>query len=83
MYFVYVLQSETSGKYYVGMTDDVNRRLVEHNSGKTTSTRKCRPWKVVHTESFDDRQSAWKRERQIKSYKGGEAFKRLVHGGVA
>jgi len=65
------------------MTISVEKRLKEHNSGKTTSTRKRGPWKLIFTEIQPDRQTAWKREKQIKSYKGGEAFKKLILGEVA
>lgn len=83
MYSVYILKSTTTGKYYIGMTENIERRLKEHNSGKTTSTKGRGPWEIAYREECADRASAWKRERQIKSYKGGEAFKKLLPGEVA
>ena len=84
MYTVYILKSERTGKYYVGFTSSLDNRLRHHNSGATTSTRNGRPWRVIYTEVFSDKKSAWLREHQIKRYKGGEAFKRLINnGGVA
>ncbi|MBL8121394.1 GIY-YIG nuclease family protein [Candidatus Saccharibacteria bacterium] len=86
MYYVYILQSVEFQRYYVGHTDDVSRRLAEHNSGHTPSTKPYAPWRIVYTESYTTKQDAYKRERQIKSYKGGRAFKALLNntvGGVA
>ncbi|MFW0837933.1 MAG: GIY-YIG nuclease family protein [Candidatus Komeilibacteria bacterium] len=77
MYLVYILQSKLSGRYYIGQTINLDKRLKRHNSGLVKSTRSGAPWIVVHREEFITRQAAYKRERQIKSYKGGAAFKRL------
>ena len=66
------------------MTSNLDQRLLQHNQGTTISTRKRGPWKIVYTELFDEKKKAWHRERQIKKYKGGEAFKKLInHGEVA
>ena len=67
MFYVYILQSQTTRKYYVGSTQDVNNRLREHNHGESLSTRAGRPWEVVHREEFETRAEAARRERQIKA----------------
>ena len=77
-YFVYILQSLKDNKYYIGYTTDVYKRLEFHNSGKQRSTKSRIPFKVVHVEEFKVKSEALKREKQIKSYKGGEAFKLLL-----
>lgn len=48
--YVYVMRSEKDQRFYVGMTSDVSRRLKEHNSGKTRSTKAYRPWVLFFTE---------------------------------
>ncbi len=78
MYQVYILQSEVTEKYYTGHSHNLGERLLAHNAGKVRSTKAYRPWKAVYTESYETKQEAYKREFQIKSYKGGEAFRRLV-----
>ncbi|OGI63762.1 endonuclease [Candidatus Nomurabacteria bacterium RIFCSPLOWO2_01_FULL_41_21] len=83
MYYVYILRSGSNNKYYIGYTSDLNQRIKSHNSGRNKSTKVGIPWKVVHNEQFEDKKSAWLREKQIKDYKGGEAFKKLINGGVA
>ncbi|MFA5972406.1 MAG: GIY-YIG nuclease family protein [Lentimicrobiaceae bacterium] len=77
-YFVYILQSEKDGKYYIGSTHDVQSRLAFHNAGLQRSTKSRIPFIIVYTEEFTDKQQALIREKQIKSYKGGQAFKRLI-----
>jgi len=78
MYTVYILQSEKTGKYYIGFTEDLIDRLSRHNSGATKSTRNGRPWIVVYEEECSGKRDAWLRERQIKKYKGGKGFHDLL-----
>ena len=75
MYKVYVLRSEVDGRYYVRMTENMERRLEEHNSGKTKSTKGYRPWNLIDFESFDTRQEARNREKYLKSGIGKENIK--------
>ena len=79
-YFTYILQSKKDHRYYIGSTADLDRRLMEHNSGKTQSLRYRRPLFVIYFETFNTRAEAEGREKQIKSYKGGRAFKSLIDG---
>ena len=77
-YFVYVLRSKRDGKYYIGSAEDVAHRLAQHNRGKTRSLKHRRPLELVYAEKFESSEQARKREKQLKSFKGGEAFKRLL-----
>jgi len=77
-YYVYILQSLKDIKYYIGSTSNVDRRLSFHNAGKQRSTRNRIPFKLVYVEELADKSQALKREKQIKRYKGGEAFKNLL-----
>ena len=79
-HYVYILQSLKDLRYYIGETHNVEQRLTFHNSGKQRSTRNRTPFKIVLTEEYQTREQALKREKQIKSWKGGESFKKLVHG---
>jgi putative endonuclease len=69
MFYVYILRSEKSGRYYIGYSENPEARLAEHNSGKAKSTRNYRPWTKVYQEEFLTEQQAVQRERQIKSMK--------------
>jgi len=79
-HFVYILQSEKDGRYYIGETHDVAARLRFHNAGLQRSTRSRTPFKLVHVEEFTNREEALKREKQLKAYKGGNSFKKLIEG---
>ncbi len=67
MFYVYILRSQDSKKYYVGSTQDVTNRLREHNQGETRSTRQGIPWEIVHVEEFQTRRDAIRKENQIKA----------------
>ena len=78
MFFVYILRSKKSGRYYIGHTSDINKRLKEHNSGKVRSTKAYVPWEVAYSEKYEAKSDVFQREMQIKKYKSGEAFKKLL-----
>ena len=78
MYTVYILESIRESKHYIGHASDLERRLGEHNSGKSRYTKAYVPWKVIYTEVLPTKNEAYAREMQIKSYKGGRAFKTLI-----
>ena len=69
-YFVYVLFNEGSGRYYRGMTKNLDLRLAEHNAGKMKSTKAFVPWKMVYSEECKSRLEARKREKFLKSGDG-------------
>ncbi len=78
MIILYIIKSHR-GKYYTGITElPAEDRLFRHNSGDVRSTRYGRPWQIVYTESYDNMTEGRKREKQIKSWHGGTAFKKLV-----
>ena len=78
MFTVYIIQSSGNSRYYIDVTSDMKKRLKYHNSGANQSTRKRGPWRLVYKEEYDDKSAAGQRERQIKKYKGGEAFGKLI-----
>lgn len=77
-WIVYILQSDFDGKFYIDSTSNLELRLTAHNKGKVRSTKSRILWKVVYTEFAKSRRAAYRRERQIKSYKGGQAFIKLL-----
>jgi len=82
MYYIYILFSKASNKYYVGHTDDVQRRLNEHNdSDRLTYTSKHRPWKLCAVfECSSVRNEALALERFIKRQKSRGLIQRMVDG---
>ena len=69
-YFVYVLRSKKDGKLYTGYSEDPERRLKEHNAGKTVSLLKRRPLIIVYQEIYNKEIQAKRRERFLKTGQG-------------
>ena len=82
MYYVYILQNNISKKYYIGATNDLVRRLHEHNRGQTRSTKRKGSWELIYREEYKIKKETHLREKLIKSFKGGNAFKKLIAGVV-
>ena len=76
MYYVYVLKSLKDGKLYIGSTDDISRRIAEHNRGKNISTKWRRPFKLIYFEEFRERKEA--RWREYKFKKSHDILKRAM-----
>ena len=66
MYYTYILFSPKIKRYYTGQTEDLERRLEEHNRGKTPVMAKGIPWQIVYSERFHSREEAMKLEKFIK-----------------
>ena len=79
-YWVYILQSESTGRYYIGHTNDLEDRLCRHSEGRPESTRGRGPWRLVYREEFPTRQAAVIRERAIKNRKSREYIESLCSG---
>lgn len=67
MYFTYILYSKKFTRTYTGHTQDLEKRLKEHNSGKTKSTEPYIPWEIFYYEKFSTREEAVIREKFFKS----------------
>ena len=80
MYHVYVIKSLKDNKHYTGITNDLVRRLREHNHGKrsTSSTRTRGPFVLVYSENVKNRELARKREIYFKSGVGREFLKNII-----
>ncbi len=69
MYYTYILYSEKFDRYYIGHCQDLQARLLRHNSNMVLSTKPYTPWKIVYTECFNSRDLAAAREKEIKNKK--------------
>jgi len=72
MFTVYVLRSLKNGYRYIGQTNDLERRLLGHNSGLTKSIKSQTPFILVYKEIFNSRLEATRREKFLKSGQGRE-----------
>jgi putative endonuclease len=78
MFIVYILKSLKTGKHYIGQTDNILDRIKRHNSGRSKATKNFAPWELIYSEEYSTRPLAFRREQEIKSYKGGIKFKKLL-----
>jgi len=66
MYFVYLLKSKKSKKLYLGYTNDLRKRLSEHNQGFSRATKPYIPWRIVYYEAYFSKEEAIHREHNLK-----------------
>ncbi|MCG2726509.1 MAG: GIY-YIG nuclease family protein [Elusimicrobia bacterium] len=67
MWYIYILKSISSRKIYVGCTDNIKRRLAEHNRSKVKSTKAFVPYKLIYSQEFSNKTLALKRELFLKT----------------
>ena len=78
MYYLYILQSQAKGRYYVGVSGNVDKRLKEHNSGIVKSTAPYKPWIIKCVEEFPDIKLAYQRERFIKDKHSRKIIEKII-----
>lgn len=78
MYYVYILKSKIDDSFYIGYTNNLDRRLEEHNEGKSRYTSKKTPWEIVYSEEFEEKSDAIKRELFLKKQKSRAFYLRLI-----
>ncbi len=79
VYYVYILRSLKTERFYIGHTDDLSRRMEEHNTGRGGRyTRQNGPWTLLYSETHPDRTFAVKRERYLKSTRGSQEKEKLA-----
>jgi predicted GIY-YIG superfamily endonuclease len=78
MYYTYILQSQKDRTFYVGVTDDLRKRIREHNSGKTRYTSSRMPYELIWYCAFMDKKRAYDFEKYLKSGSGNAFFKKRL-----
>jgi putative endonuclease len=78
MFYVYILRSIPTGRFYTGSTQNIAARLEKHNAGHSAATRAYRPWELVYCECFDTRREALRREYEIKRQKSRAFIEALI-----
>ena len=78
MYFVYILQSRTTGRFYIGQCDHLIERFREHQRGASQATRSRGPWWMPYYEIHPTRTDALRRERELKAKKSAVSIRRLI-----
>lgn len=77
MYYVYILRSKKDNSFYIGYTNNVERRLQEHNIGSVEYTKKYKPWSLIYYEAFISLEDAKIREKSLKHF--GRTFNQLKY----
>ncbi len=78
MYSVYILKSLKDYGYYIGQTDNLEKRLKNHNGGRVRSTKTRIPFVLVKSELYNTRGKARIRENYLKKLKGGNEFRKII-----
>ena len=78
MYYVYILLSIKDHRFYTGFTNDLKRRLEEHEKGESIATKYRRPLRLVYYEVCKEQQDALARERHLKSGRGKKYLKSRI-----
>lgn len=78
MHYVYVLLSLKDQKFYIGFSEDVEKRLKDHNAGRNTSTKVRMPLELIYYEAHLSQEDALRRERYFKTDKGKSTLKQML-----
>ncbi len=70
MWSVYIILSRNKDKTYTGSTNNLKKRLLEHNDNKVLSTKDKGPWVPIYVEIYPNEEEARKRERYLKTSTG-------------
>ena len=75
MFYVYILYSQIKRKLYKGKTEDLKKRLDDHNNGRVTSTKSGKPWRLIYYQAFLNKTDAGREEIFLKTGKGRDRIK--------
>lgn len=75
MHWLYILRSNSTGKCYIGYTNNLRKRLTSHTSDKNLATKNRGPWKLIYLEGFVSELDALDREKKLKQF--GQSYARL------
>lgn len=78
MFYVYILQSETKHRLYIGKTGNLKRRVKEYNDGQNLSTKAYRPWTIIFYEAYTNSDDAARREKYLKTTQGRQTIRRML-----
>ncbi len=78
MYYVYILRSSKDKKLYIGYTNNLRRRILEHNDGKVRSTNERQEMCLIYYEALIEKSDAKRREKYFKTTKGRNVIKIML-----
>lgn len=81
-YYLYILKSLSTPKYYVGISRNPENRLQFHNTIEKGFTSRYRPWEIVFKQEFENKESAISAERKIKNWKSRKMIEKIISGEI-
>ena len=83
-WFVYIIKSGNKkvDKIYIGATNNLKRRIKDHNNGNTKSTKSFIPWKLLYCEEYKSKREALCREKQLKRWKSRKRIENLISNSI-
>jgi len=81
-FYTYILMNQKDREFYTGVTDNLNRRLEQHNAGLVLSTKYRLPLKLIYFEACLNKDDAYRRERYLKTGMGKRFLKNRLKGGL-
>jgi len=82
MYYNYVLKSKKDGKRYIGFTNDLKKRLIEHNKGLNKSTKNRGPFEIIYYEACLNKKDALERESYLKTMWGNNYLNKRLFNSI-
>jgi putative endonuclease len=82
MAWVYILKSLNDGRYYIGSTTDLNKRLVHHKNGHTPSTKRFGQIDLVFSQQYEKLSDARIVERKLKKLKRKDYLTKIINDGL-
>ncbi len=77
-YYVYVLVSQKGNKFYIGFTENLIKRIAQHNNGDSLATAPRRPLELIFYEAYKNKYDALRREKYLKTSKGRTTLKTML-----
>ena len=81
-YYLYILESKSTGIHYTGISQNPHKRLGYHNSVEKGFTSRYRPWEIVFTKRYESKEAAMLVERKIKSWKSKKMIEKVIRGDI-
>ena len=82
IYYLYILKSKISDKYYIGISKNPEIRLSYHNTKEKGFTLRYRPWEIVFTKKYLNKALASEAERKLKNWKSKKMVEKLISGKI-
>ena len=77
-FYCYIIQSENTGRLYIGQTSKLDERIGQHNTNQSKYTKNKGPWKILHVFEFETRSQAVQMETKLKKWKSSKRILSMI-----